>query len=253
MKNQKKIQKSNIYGIIGSIISCLLLFLLLWFVIIPYTPKEEDEGIMISFGDNAEGSGIENTYVQEQTASTEPIPQPTQNRQQELLTQEDHSVAIAEEERKRKEQAKAQVAEEQKRQEEQRKQEIAKEAHDATNVFGNNAQAGGSGTSSGETQQGDDNPVGKKGSGKHDFSLAGREPIGGELLNPPYKKDVEGKITVNIRVDAAGKVLSASVGSPSTISDNTLRKAATETAMKTRFTSGDGIVIGTITYYFKLN
>ena len=62
----------------------------------------------------------------------------------------------------------------------------------------------------------------------------------------------EGRITVNIRVDANGNVTSASVGSPTNISSTELRNAAISAAKATKFTSGNGVAAGTITYNFRL-
>lgn len=255
MKTTEGLQKSDIYGIIGAIVSCLLVFLILWFVMMPYNQREEEEGIIVSFGDNLEGGGTENTYVPEQISRPSIPSPPTSNRQEELLTQTDPSVAIAEQKRKEKERLEKERIEkerreEQKRQEEQarREQEAIDKANALANVFGSNTQ-GGSGNTSGNTQQG--NPVGKGNSGGNSWSLSGRSLVG-SLVTPAYDRNVEGIITVNIRVDASGKVLSASIGSPTTISDNVVRNATIDAAKKTRFSSGSGVSTGTITYNFRL-
>ena len=69
---------------------------------------------------------------------------------------------------------------------------------------------------------------------------------------PNYPKDIEGKITVIIRVGENGVVTSTSIGSPTTISDAEMRRDAISAANKTRFTTGKGIETGSITYNYKL-
>jgi TonB family protein len=254
MKTTGRMQKSDVYGVIGMIISCLLVFLLLWFVMMPNNVVEEEEGIIVSFGNAVDGGGMEETYVAEQPSTPSvPVPQRPNNRE-ELLTQEDPSVAIAEQQ-KREQERLAREKIERERKEQQRLEEIRRKEQEAidnantlTNVFGNNAQQG-SGNASGETPQG--NPVGQGISGGNAWSLSGRSLIG-NLATPSYNKNVEGKITVNIRVDDSGKVIGASIGSPSTISDKSIRDEAIKAALKTRFSSGTGISAGTITYNFKL-
>jgi len=115
-------------------------------------------------------------------------------------------------------------------------------------LFGNGGSTG-SGTTSGNTTQG--NPAGSGSSDDISLSLSGRYFIG-EPFRPSYDNDVEGKVTVSIRVDASGRVTSASISSPTTISDQATRNAAIAAARSTRFTSGSGIATGTITYNFNL-
>jgi TonB family protein len=254
MKTTGKIEKSDVYGIIGTIISCLLVFLLLWFVTMPTNIVEEEEGILVSFGNAIDGGGIDETPVTEpSTPAVVPTPQRRNNRE-ELLTQEDPSVAIAEQRKKELERIARETAErervEQQRRDElrRREQEAIDRANALANVFGNSDRQG-SGNTAGETSQG--NPVGQGTSGGNAWSLNGRTLIG-NLATPSYNKNVEGKITVNIRVDNSGKVIGASIGSPSTISDKSIRDEAVKAAMKTRFSAGTGVAAGTITYNFKL-
>ena len=107
----------------------------------------------------------------------------------------------------------------------------------------------GSGTTTGNTTQG--NPAGSGSSGGNSWSLSGRS-LNGSLVQPKYDNDVEGKVTVNIRVDASGVVIGATIGSPTTISDQATRNAALAAANGTRFTGGSGAASGTITYNFRL-
>ena len=145
-----------------------------------------------------------------------------------------------------------------KRQAELRKQAEQKQKEQAAISKASNAMAGafgssggkGSGTTQGDSRQG--NPAGKGTSGGNSWSLNGRDLLS-SLVKPSYSSNEEGKITVSIRVDKDGNVTSASVVSPTTISDATTRKGAISAARQTRFSGGSGVVIGTITYFYKLN
>lgn len=139
-----------------------------------------------------------------------------------------------------------------------------------TNAFGKAGGAGkggfglgggtgsGSGTGSG-TGIGDGvgsgtrgNPLGRGTSNGNTWSLEGRN-LSGNISKPSYRENVEGKITVDIRVDAQGNVINASIGSPTTIADESLRRSTLESARQTKFTPGQGTVYGKIVYQFRLN
>ena len=169
------------------------------------------------------------------------------------MTQDDNSLAIAEQKKKdkrEKEAAERLRIEEQRIANEKKKaqQDAINKANEMNGLFGNN-NSKGSGTTSGDGRQG--NPAGSGNSGGNSWSLNGRS-LTGSLVQPSYDNDVEGRITVNIRVDENGSVLSASIGSPTNISDAATRNAAMSAAKRTRFSSGDGVSTGSITYNFKL-
>ena len=252
-------KKSNLYGIIGSVLSCIILFLLLWLVVMPVVKPEpkDDEGLIVSFGDNTDGSGMTETPAetpQKEEIASEPIKQTTPSKQ-EIITQKDNSLALVEKkkketERKEKEALEIQRLETEKRIAEQnrKEQEAIEKANAMNGMFGNNKSTG-SGTGSGDKNQG--NPVGKGNSGGNSWSLNGRS-LTGRLVSPSYDRDVEGKVKVDIRVDTNGSVISATIGSQTTISDAQTRNAAITAAKNTHFTRGDGISSGSITYNFKL-
>lgn len=83
------------------------------------------------------------------------------------------------------------------------------------------------------------------------YSINSRQLIG-KMESPAYDSDVEGKVTINIRVDENGSVISAFVGSPTTISDKETLQASVKAALSTKFSKGEGISTGSITYGFKL-
>lgn len=217
-----------------------------------------DEGVMISFGDVENGGGndmtVKETYSPPNETSAPKTLQKT-TATQELLTQKTpSSVKISENKKQtdeKKKQADLQRQAEQQRIAEQRRREQMSAA--AQNVIGGafgNSGGQGSGTTSGDTRQG--NPAGKGTSGGNSWSLNGRD-LYGSLIKPNYTSNEEGKITVEIRVDANGNVTSAKIVSPSTISDFAMRNSAMDAAKRTKFTGGNGAVIGTITYTYRLN
>jgi TonB family protein len=88
------------------------------------------------------------------------------------------------------------------------------------------------------------------------FSLSGRSLGKGGLPNPVYNVQDEGKVMVNITVNPAGQVVSASLNLKGTTTSNAaLRKAAIDAAKKARFNEVEGTTnqTGTITYIFNLN
>lgn len=256
------IQKSEIQSAIATAIICAIILLILLFCGMTAHRNEMDEGVMISLGYADEGYG-------EQTPSPAPItPQPPTPQHpattpstpkmpdEDLMTQEDPSVALrAEQERKRKEEEARIEAERIAREKREAQIKAEQEAKQkmagalASSAFQN--KGSGQGATQGSTQQG--NPVGKGSQGGNSWSLNGRNLLG-RLAQPSYQGNQEGTIVVEIRVDNSGKVTSASIKpAGTTISDESMRKASVEAALKNRFSSGNGVAIGTITYKFTLN
>lgn len=234
-----KIPKSKLYAWIGTIVSAIIILLILFFVVLPELQREEDGGVMISFGDAIEGGGIEGTSAQ----STEQASESRQEKDEDVLTQQDASIALSDAKRKQEEAARAEA--------ERRLQQERQAAQQADELMGDlfNSSTGGSGRTTGETTAG--NPVGKGSMDGNTWSLDGRGLLG-SMPRPAYSRNTEGYLTVEIRVNDAGEVISARI-QKGTISDNTIRNAAIDAAKKTRFSSGKGTVTGTITYNFKLN
>lgn len=277
--NNSNLKKPNLYGIIGSTLTCIILFIVLWFTIIPayLSKKTEDEGLQISFGDSDDGGGIgeQSAGSPAKKAFAEKTPQIKQTEsaskpvEQSFMTQKSNSVAIAEQNEKKRVSKERELLELQQAQtnkriaEQKRKEQIAINKANAVNgLFGNGSTGSGSGTGSGTgTGKGvgsgsgngiQGNPAGKGTSGVGSTFRLGNRSYAGAPAKPNYPKDVEGKITVNIRVNESGNVTNASIGSPTTISDSEMRRGAISAATKTRFTQGKGIETGTITYNYKL-
>lgn len=264
--------KSHIIASVGTIVFMLLLFLLLWVVYIDRPETPEEEGIMVSFGDAdmGEGSMQESVVSAVPQIVTPPAP-PQQPSANNLLTQEtDESLVLAEqrkrEDRKQREEQERirrqkeadekarmeaeRIAKEKAAAEERAKQQAAVEK--AQKLMGgafssNVSSSAGSGSSQGSTMQG--NPVGQGSSDGHSWSLGGRS-LRGRLSTPKASGVQEGRVVVAIRVNAAGKVVSATQGVGTTISEKTTIQACIDASYKAVFSSGSNDVIGTITYRF---
>ena len=277
MDNKKKAKIES--GALTTLIMALIL-LLLWYVSIDAPRETEEEGVEVAFGDNENGGGSEPDVIPmpAEPVTQAPPPTPQAPSDNDLVVQDDEeSLALAkqrEEERKRKaeqeelirkqreEQARIEAerrAEEQRIAEERARQAaIEQEKRDRANnmmsgMFGNNQQgAQGSGTTQGASQQGGQNPVGHGSVGGNSWSLAGRNIKA--LPKPSTQFNQEGKVVVNIQVNAEGKVISASVGEGTTVSDYQTRQVALEAARKAEFSPSENkIQVGTIIYTFKLN
>ncbi|MCQ2311188.1 MAG: hypothetical protein MJZ64_05500 [Paludibacteraceae bacterium] len=242
-------EKSNITAAVGTVLFMALVFLLLWLICINVPHEEEDEGLMVSFGEVIEtGGGLPTAtpYVpsepQEATSPTPPAAEP-------LLTQEDESAAEAARIEKEK-----QRAEEARKAEVQRKQnEAIAKAQQMGALFGNTSSAEGANGQPGDNGKAiNGNPLGHGSAGGNSWSLNGRYLVG-SLPSPSAEFKQEGKVVVFITVDKNGNVVSARAGQGTTISDESTRQLAVKAALKAKFNMVDhpNAVMGTITYNFK--
>lgn len=228
-----------------------------------------DEGVMVSFGDAIEGFGEQSPVATvPQPVTPPPSVSQTQAHDENLMTQEDPSVALDQENVRKKQLEDERIAEEQRRRQEElriaeekrRKAEeaarIAAErkakADAARNLAGNafSQTGGGQGETTGDAMKG--NPAGHGSAGGNSWSLSGRDIVS-KFYKPTYTSQQQGKIVISIRVDANGNVTSATIANGTTITDMQLRNASLEAAKKNKFSVGNGVAIGTITYKFVLN
>ncbi len=235
-------KRSEIYGYSGTALFALLVVLILILVVMPGIKSvPEDDGVMISFGDVFDGGGFSPTPSQNVTSTR--VPTPTSD--EELITQRDPSVSLNES-KQRTEQSQSVQNETQERL--RREQEALQKADDL--IGGSFGQGSSSGSGQNSTDATSGNPVGSGVSGGNSWSLSGRNLVG-TMPTPRYDQNEEGFIIVEIRVDAKGSVVGAKVTRYS-IANRTLHQASINAALQTRFTSGDGVAVGTITYNFKL-
>lgn len=269
---------SHIIAAVSTIIVLLLLLLLLFKLSISAPLQEEEEGIVVAFGNADMGGGMPDAPQMDAVTQVEQIPAPaapSRPSDNDLIVQEDEeSLELAkqteedakrkayEEEliRQRKEaeaQAEAERVAKEKALAEQRakEQEAIDKANQLAALFG---QAGtAEGANAEDATQGaasaKGNPVGK-GYGESNgmqWTLYGRGVKA--LPKPSNDFTQEGEVVVQIWVDAAGNVTNATIHEGTTISDRHTQQLALAAARKAKFTEGKTPQIGTIKYKFKLN
>ena len=142
-----------------------------------------------------------------------------------------------------------------------------KAAEEAAKAAANNRVAGAFGSGGNKGDSGNTSGKGNQGSATGDSNVGSSTGHGGlgtgttarvgnrtvvYLTKPAYAdSQSEGTVIVAIRVDAAGKVISASV-TRSTTSSSALKSAAVAAAKQSKFSEGNAVESGTITYRFKL-
>lgn len=101
-----------------------------------------------------------------------------------------------------------------------------------------------------DSYTGKNSGLGKNGVG---YALAGRKMVEAPSLKD--KSNIQGKVTIKITVDQNGQVISASLGRPTTISDNTLINKAIAAAKQAKFDKNREAAeeqFGTMTFIFKV-
>ncbi|MCQ2330943.1 MAG: cell envelope integrity protein TolA [Paludibacteraceae bacterium] len=254
--------KSNITASVGTVLFMVAVFLILWLIYFEVPVEEEDEGVMVSFGEVMEqGGGMPDAPQYMTSEAAEAASTPSAPSQEPLLTQEDESAAEAarvEKERQQKLEAERlakEKAEAERQAAEQRKKDAAvAKAQQMGALFGQTFSAEGANGQPGDNGKAiNGNPLGHGSSGGNTWSLNGRTLIG-ELPKPTTDFNQAGIVVVTIIVDKNGNVVSARAGAKgTTISDEATRQIAVKAAFKAKFNMVDhpNAVTGTITYYFK--
>ena len=247
-----KKQERHIIATTGTILFMLLVVLLLWLIRLNAVVPEQEEGVEIAFVEESPDTGgapsdepnpspvpedAPSAPASPAVSAPEPVSPP------EPIVSEEETLAI---ERARKEKEEREAAE---RARKQKEAEAIAKANAMSSLFGNSGANSGNGSSQGNGQKG--NPVGHGSSGGNSWSLSGRG-IKGTLPQPANTFNQEGRVIIEIRVNAAGNIVSAVVKGGN-ISDKQTQQLALEAARKAKFTEGDHDQIGTITYNFKFN
>ena len=248
-----KLNKDDIYGIVGSVAFHLFILLILGFTVLKTVVPDEDGGILVNFGNvNAAAGTFEPKYTGQeppQETTTPPPPAPEQKEEEKKRKEE------AEKERIRKEEAeKKRLAEERRKKEQAISNKVAG-AFGIGSQEGNSQGDAGSGTGNqgspfGNSDHGANEGVGGYGS----FNLNGRSIGAGGLPRPAYTIQEEGRIVINITVDPKGNVIFAEIGKGTNIDNGSMRKSALDAAKRAKFNSISGAnnQSGTITYLYKL-
>ena len=274
-----KQSQAHIIASVGTVLSLCLVLLLLWWLQIKAPVIQEDEGIVVAFGDSEEGGGMPDVRPLDAITQVEQIPAPAapaRPSDNDLIVQEDEeSLALA---KQTEEEAKRRAEEQElirKRQEEEarieaeriakekalaeqraKEQEAIDKANQLAALFGQAGTAEGANADNASVNNSTStkgNPVGK-GMGVTNgtqWSLYGRNVK--RLPKPSSDFTQEGVVVVTIQVDAAGNVTNATLADGTTISDRATQQLALQAARQAKFTEGDTPQIGKITYTFKLN
>lgn len=258
-------KKNDIIAISGTILVHILLIVFLFFFGYSAHIPDSEEGVTVNFGNIDLAAGTfeprGESLSDQQTRPQSPADNtPLQSNNEELISQEDESIAL-EDARKKEEEEARKREEERIRQEQERK--AAEIREQAAQAFGSQQRqqsesqgygqegSGNQGDIQGSTESAN---ITGSGAGNDNFSLDGRS-ISGSLPRPSYSIEAEGVVVVRITVNSAGTVISASIDLQGTDTDNTeLRNAALNAAKKARFNAIDGTrnQTGTITYRFLL-
>ena len=251
--------KRHIWASIGTVLFMALIFLLLWFIRLTSIPPETDE-VEIEFVDleeQEEPAMHGAAYAEEETNPAPAAPaspaqevatDPNPGSAPEHIMSEEETLAL---ERARKEQEEREAAE---RARKKKEAEAIARAQQMGGLFGKTegTNTDGDGSGQGTGQKG--NPVGHgSDGGGNSWSLTGRGLVG-EFPLPMGTFNENARVVVQIRVNAAGQVISAKWTDKGTQNANSeIIKMAEAAARKAKFTEGDHDQIGTITYIFKLN
>ena len=251
-----KKQQRHIIASVGTVLFLLLVFLILWFCYLTAVAPEQEEGVEVEFAEIEELDEPEepslSAYAEEPSEAAPAAPaspavvatDPKPASPPEHIVSEEETLAL---ERARKEQEEREAAE---RARKKKEAEAIAKAQQMGNLFGKtDGTSVGGGDTKGEGQKG--NPVGHGSSGTGSWKLDGRG-LKGNLPAPSKDFKQEGKVVVQIRVNAAGQVVSAAV-TGGDVSDKTTQQLALNAAKRAKFTEGEHDQIGTITYIFKLN
>jgi colicin import membrane protein len=282
--------KEHWKGLTGTLLIHGLLVLVLVLFGFMYTPTPKEEGLLINFGTEEQGSGIIEPTVnltQPEQAQSESAPSvAAEKEQEEILTQkfeEAPAVKTPKTTTPKVEKTPEQIEAERIRQaelerqrqadlERQRKEEEQRKIQDINNRVKNAFASGkntlentatGEGETAGEGNQG--KPQGAADATLHadgggtgtegiSYDIAGRSPQ--YLPKPEYNSQKEGKVVVEITVDRNGNVTQAVPGvkGSNTLDEYLLSvaKKAAEAAKFDKKPEAPAFQKGTITYYFIL-
>ena len=281
-----RLNKDDIYSLIGTVAFHGVILLILWFTVLKTEVPDEDGGVLVNFGNVDAAAGMfEPKYTgqeppQETTTPPPPVPEPqVETPKQELITQDiEESVALEDAKKKKEEEKRKKQEAEKKRKEEEEKERIRREEAEkkrlaeerrkkeqaiSNKVAGAFGMGNAEGNSQGDAESGTGNqgsPFGNSDHGANEgvggygsFNLNGRSIGAGGLPRPAYTIQEEGRIVINITVDPKGNVIFAEVGRGTNNDNASMRKSALDAARKAKFNSISGAnnQSGTITYVYK--
>ena len=276
-----KFEKNEAAALIGTIVFHLVIFLILFFTILTTIVPNEEEGILVNFGNVDLSSGLfeprgGGTSATENVIAIPESPPvrtpPVQAKGEEIVTQDtEETIALtnqqrSENERRQREEAErrereSREAEQRRLAEEQRQREqaIQDRMAGAFGIGNADSESQGSGTT-GTGNEG--SPFGNSDTGPNvgvggiggSFNLSGRSLRGGGLPSPQDRIAEAGTIVINITVDPRGDVISAEITRGTNIDNPVMRASALDAARRTKFNSiqGTNNQQGTITYRYRI-
>jgi TonB family protein len=242
---------SHIIAAIGTILLVVLLFLLLYFLRIQnVAPVEEDE-IEVTFDYGEDFEDLAEIDVKEQEFQS--VPQVVNKQAQHVDAPSVNKNMIVQNDTKSLHQPKPVDTLDLKTKKEEINQKKVDNANNLINGLFNSQT--NSEVNEPIPNSGSENPIkkgpGKGGKGGVSWSLDGRDNI--ELPQPEKKFTETCTVHIDVLVDELGNVRSATISGKTVTSDHGALEAAKKAALKAKFTPGDKMVKGTITYNFVLN
>lgn len=253
-------------GLIGTVIAhTIAIVLLMFFGLRTPLPLPEEQGILVNFGTDLQGTGNVEP-LQDVSPPLEEISQPSEKKEG-VLTQDFEEAPVIE--KKLDSRKPVQKKTETKPQVKQATKEPVKEepklnpralytgrktSGEPSTSEGEGLYKGNQGVPEGSPDVTTHGQGSGTGTGGIQFSLSGRSYL--SLPTPEYKYQVEGTVVVEILVDREGNVISATPGvKGSTTLNENLLQAARNAALKAKFNrkpDAPATQKGTITYHFLL-
>ena len=273
-----KFDKDDIVALLGTIAFHFVIFLILFFTVLKTIVPDEESGVLVNIGNIDLAAGLfeprgGRTTVGQDAVSipevtTVPTPPPTQNRQEEMITQDtEETIAIGENTRREEEQRQREEAERMEREAEQRRlaeeqrqreQDIQNRVAGAFGIGDTDSDSQGTGAT-GTGNEG--SPFGNSDTGLNEgvggfggsFNLSGRSIRGGGLSQPEDLIAEACTIVINITVDPRGDVIRTEIGRGTNIDNAVMRNSALDAAKRAKFNSiqGTNNQSGTITYRYR--
>ncbi|MBX2845951.1 MAG: hypothetical protein KTR13_07015 [Saprospiraceae bacterium] len=271
---------------VGTIIVGVLVLLMAFFFIsfkAPFPPPEE-EGILVNLGYSSVGSGRiqpqqkapQAPSVPKSAPAAQPEPESPSEKVEELLTQDkEPTVKVPEKKAEKKKETPKKTQPTPKNTEptpepkepvsEQPAPKVEEQPKAPPRLYGGNTNNSSTGEGNDAVPGDKGDPSGQPGPGAYSgtnsglgnsgvgYSLAGRKMVKAPAVQD-NSNDV-GKVTVKIKVDKNGKVIDASIGSPTTTSSQSLRQKAIRGAYDTKFNVSKDAPeeqFGTMTFVFKV-
>lgn len=255
-------------GAVAALLYISMWGLLMFFVTFHFEIPEQNEGILINFGDTESASGAEDLALHENIVSSAAASSAVKSDEQELLTQEHEEAPVIEKKKPKPTPAKVEQSNTNKAvakptptpaKVEEKPQQVNKRALFQGKTAGSTSTSEGNSTGAGNQGNQAGDPTGSHGgtgmgTSGNSFNLSGRNLVG-SLPKPDYGANEQGKVVVQIIVDRNGSVTSASFRSAgSTTQNSSLVASAIRAAKKAKFTvtDSDNPQTGSITYIFKM-